>query len=199
MKNAVILHGKPTRERYFDPNMPKPHKANWFPWIGAKLLEQGVEVSIPPLPKPYYPVYDDWRAVLEDQAIGSETGLVGHSAGAETIVRWMSANPGIIVKKVVLVAPYRDYVGKYDDFSEYDPDVDLPSRITDGMTIINSLDDDEPIQRRTQELVEIFPAAKLVELDGYGHFRIGHNMKTPEFPELLDEINHRELRSSPDA
>ncbi len=187
MKNAVILHGKPTRERYLDPTVPKPHEANWFPWIGAKLLEAGIQVSIPPLPKPYFPVYEDWKKVLEAQEVGTDTVLVGHSAGAEFILRWLSSNKNTALERVVLVAPYCDYAGKYGDFSKYTLDRDLAERVG-KLTVISSLDDDEAIQRRTHDIVEAFPTARLVELDGYGHFRIGHNMTGPEFPVLLDEL-----------
>lgn len=187
MRNAVILHGKPSRERYFDDNVPKPHKANWFPWIAQKLEDTGVPTSVPPLPEPYFPVYEAWEEVLSRQDINEQTGLVGHSAGSELILRKFSEDKKLTAERIVLVAPYRDYAGKYGDFSKFTPDSNLPERIG-RLTIINSLDDDEPIQRRTQELVDTFPGAKLIELDGYGHFRIGHNMKLPDFPLLLDEL-----------
>jgi predicted alpha/beta hydrolase family esterase len=187
MKNTVILHGKPTKERYLNPEIPKPHEANWFPWIGVKLVESGIQTSIPPLPRPYFPEYETWKKVFEAEKVNDSTGLVGHSAGAEFILRWLSANEDMTVERVVLVAPYCDYAGKYGDFSNYQLDRNLKERVG-RLTIINSLDDDEPIQRRTHELVGALPAAKLVELDGYGHFRIGHNMTGPEFPELLDEL-----------
>lgn len=187
MNKVVVLHGKPTKERYDDPEEPKPHKANWFPWIKTELSKVGIAASIPALPLPYHPDYDAWREVFEKEKVDNKIGLVGHSAGAEFLLRWLSANKDVAVERAVLVAPYRDYKDKYGDFSNYKLDKDIPKRIG-SLTIINSLDDDEPIQRRTQELVEAFPTAKLVELDGYGHFRIGHNMTGPEFPELLDEL-----------
>ena len=187
MKNAVLLHGKPTRERYLDPAIPKPHEANWFPWIGARLLEAGVPTSIPPLPRPYSPEYLAWKAVFEAEQVDDGTGLVGHSAGAEFILRWLSENSDKAVERAVLVAPYRDYAGKYGDFSAYDLDNGLADRV-DRLTIINSRDDDPTIQRRTHELVGALPTARLVELDGYGHFRIGHYMPGPEFPVLLHEL-----------
>ncbi len=187
VKNAVILHGKPSKERYLNPDIPKPHEANWFPWIGAKLSAVGVQVSIPALPQPYSPDYESWKKVFDTEIVNADTALVGHSAGAELIVRWLSSNEEAVASRVVLVAPYRDYAGKYGEFSNYELDRSLIERVG-GLTIINSLDDDAQIQRRTQDLVDAFPAAKLVELDGYGHFRIGHNMTGPEFPILLNEL-----------
>ncbi len=187
MKKAIILHGKPTKERYIDPEEPKPHEANWFPWIKTELSKAGIQSYVPPLPHPYHPVYRNWEKVFMRKLVDNQTGLVGHSAGAEFILRWLSHYNNVEIDRAVLVAPYHDYAGKYGGFSQYKLDKDIPKRIG-SLTIINSLDDDEPIQRRTQELVEAFPAAKLVELEGYGHFRIGHNMTGPEFPVLLDEL-----------
>lgn len=187
MRNAVLVHGKPTKERYLDPMQPKPHQANWFPWIGDKLTQAGISVAIPPFPQPYFPVYEAWREVFEKEQVNDDTGLVGHSAGAEFILRWLSANRQASVEQVVLVAPYRDYEAKYGDFSAYTLDENLAARVG-KLTVINSVDDDEHIQRRTQEIVQTLPEAKLVELDGYGHFRIGHNMTSPEFPLLLNEL-----------
>lgn len=188
MNRAVILHGKPTKERYYDSDVPKPHEANWFPWIKAELSKAGIDATVPALPHPYHPnYYEAWKEVFEKEKIDTNTGLVGHSAGAEFILRWLSSNKEIAVERAVLVAPYHDYKCKYGDFSNYALDKDLPNRIG-SLTIINSLDDDEPIQRRTKELVAALPSAKLIELDGYGHFRIGHNMTGPEFPVLLDEL-----------
>ena len=73
---------------------------------------------------------------------------------------------------------------------EYIPGETLAERIG-RLVIFNSLDDDEPIKQRVRELVGIFPTAQLVEFKDRGHFRIGHNMTGPEFPELLDAVIDR--------
>lgn len=188
MRNAIFLHGKPTRERYDNPSEPKPHVANWFPWISKQLENIGVEVSVPALPMPYFPVYKDWRRVFEGQRIDEQTVLVGHSAGAEFILRWLSENSEQRTEQVVLVAPYHDFARKYGDFSEYTLDSDLVAR-TGSLAIINSIDDAEPIQRNVDRLMDALPGAKLVELDGFGHFRIGDTMTSEAFPQLLDILH----------
>lgn len=187
MKNAVILHGKPTKERFDNPDVPKPHEANWFPWIANQLSTKGVEVSIPPLPKPYFPDYNLWKGVFESHKIDVHSGLVGHSAGAEFILRWFSENKEAVVERIVLVAPWHDSKNKYGEFSTYDLDRDITKR-TGRLTIINSLDDDELIQMNVQRLSDEFPSATIINFDGYGHFRIGNNMLNEEFPELLKEL-----------
>jgi predicted alpha/beta hydrolase family esterase len=99
----------------------------------------------------------------------------------------MSETPQKSVDKVVLVAPYKDYDKKYGDFSDYNFVPSLVER-TGRLTIIHSTDDDGPIARRTEELVTALPTANYIELEGFGHFRIGHNMSSEEFPILLDEL-----------
>mgnify|MGYP003885372327 CR=1 FL=1 len=187
MKNAIIVHGKPTEERYNNPDFPKPHEANWLPWVGARLLEAGVDVSIPPMPRPFFPVYETWKEVFEMFGIDTDTGLVGHSAGSEFILRWLSENKHVSVGPVALVAPYCDEAGKYGDFSSYDLDKRLLGRVG-KLVIFNSLDDSLAIQHYAYRLAAELPQSQLIELDGFGHFMTGNNMSNPEFPELVDEL-----------
>lgn len=187
MKNVVIVHGKPTEERYNNPSLPKPHEANWLPWLGMRLEEVGVSSSILAMPRPFYPEYEAWKAVFETQQVGTDSGAVGHSAGSEFLLRWLSENKKANLAKVALVAPYRDAAGKYGDFSQYELDASLTARVGE-LIIISSLDDSETIQKNAHRLSETLPRSRLIELEGYGHFMLGNNMKGPEFPELLDEL-----------
>lgn len=191
MKNAIILHGKPTKERYENPEIPKPHQANWLPWLGRQLSSRGVDVSIPALPRPYFPVYEDWEAVFPGDVVSPETCLIGHSAGAEFILRWLSENKTKRVGHVALVAPYHDFESKYGDFSRYELDAGITER-SERLTILNSHDDDQPIQANVERLTTALSYAQLIELDGFGHFRIGHNMQSEEFPQLLELLQPSE-------
>ena len=187
MKNVIILHGKPTRERYENPAEPKPHIANWLPWLGRQLRSRGVEVSIPALPLPYFPVYEDWKEVFETNHVDEDTALIGHSAGAEFVLRWLTENKDVSVEQIALVAPYHDFASKYGEFSEYNIDTNLFRRVG-RVTVLNSLDDDPQIQASVERIATGLPEARIIELDGYGHFRIGHNMQTEELPVLLDVL-----------
>jgi hypothetical protein len=188
MKKAIILHGKPKRERYENPELPKPHEANWLPWIQNKLGERGVTVSLPALPKPYYPVYEDWKRELESHEVDNETALIGFSAGADFILRWLSENKDATPESTTLVAPWHDNEGKYGDFSNYALDAKLGKRIG-KIAVFSSLDDSLAIQVNVSRIKEVIPEAKLIQLNGYGHFMLGNNMTTQEFPELLEELS----------
>lgn len=187
IENAIIVHGKPTRERYENSNEDKPHVANWLPWLGKELMSRGVEVATPAMSEPYYPVYEDWKALFEEHITGPNTALIGHSAGAEFLLRWLSEDDSRTAKKLIAVAPYKDYDLKYGEFSQYQLDTEIVKRVGE-FTIFSSTDDDQPIQRRVDELFVHVKDARLREFEGYGHFRIGHNMTTREFPELLEEV-----------
>lgn len=188
MRNLLLVPGKPTRERYENPDIPKPHEANWFPWIASEVGTAGIRASIAVMPRPYEPVYEDWKTAFESLGVVDEkTSLVGHSAGAEFQARWLSENKDVHVDRVVWVAPYCDRKRKYGDFSDYVLDTGLTERVG-RLAIFNSIDDDPAIQAYAHELAEALPSARLVEFEDFGHFMIGNNMKGPEFPELLQEL-----------
>lgn len=103
------------------------------------------------------------------------------------MLRLLSEDKQRELERLVLVAPWRDRQGKYGDFSHYILDRKIGERIG-RLTIISSIDDDSVIRSNAYNLVGALPAAKLIELDGYGHFLQGNNMASPEFPELIGEL-----------
>lgn len=185
MKSSLIVHGKPTRERYENPDIPKPHEANWLPWLSASLERRGISTFVPAMPRPYVPDYNAWREELGSTRIDSTTSLVGHSAGAEFLLRLLSTERLLTAEQLVLVAPYADSARKYGNFSEYNLDKSIGRRVG-RVVILNSTDDSRAIQDNAQRLARAIPEADLVELDGFGHFMLGNNMQGPEFPELLN-------------
>lgn len=183
MRNVLFAHGKPSRVRYEDSTIPKPHEANWFPWIKRQLSQCGIEAHVPALPKPYCPVFSDWKDAFPVHAIKADTGLVGFSAGSEFLLRLLSEDTNLRAEHLVLVAPWRDMAEKYGDFSEYILDPGISERVG-RLTIFSALDDNKAIQDNARNLAGILPRANLIELDGYGHFMIGNTMTSEEFPEL---------------
>jgi hypothetical protein len=41
MKNAVLIHGMPSKDEYFDPSAPSLSNAHWFPWLQKQLIING--------------------------------------------------------------------------------------------------------------------------------------------------------------
>lgn len=186
MKTAIILHGKPSKKGYFDPQRGAQSNEHWLPWIQRKLLLAGILAQAIELPEPYEPVYADWKSVFEQFEVDEETMLIGHSCGGGFLVRWLSENK-VKVGKVVLVAPWLDPDHELNTgFFSFEIDLDVPKR-TKGLTIFNSDDDENSIQKSVVLLKSKWPDAKLIELANMGHFVFG-DMNTQEFPELEKEL-----------
>lgn len=185
--DALILHGKPPQERYEDPDLPKPHNANWLPWLASELVKRGLSTAIPQFPKPYAPDYNAYKAEFEQYGI-EQGRVVAHSAGAEFILRWLSENQNISLRQLLLVAPWTDSGNKYEEFSNYSLDTNLTNRIG-RVTIVNSIDDSLAIQENVARLRAAIQPLRYVEFQDHGHFMLGNNMSDVTFPELLEEID----------
>lgn len=183
MKTAIILHGMPSKEEYFNSDSPSQSNKHWLPWIQRQLILSGVLAQTPELPEPYEPVYEKWCSVFEQFTIDQETVLIGHSCGAGFLVRWLSENK-TKVGKVILVAPFLDpdHDEVKSDFFNFIIDKTLIDR-TKGLHILFSKDDEQEILTSVEILRSAFPGANFHALTGRGHFTFS-DMKTVEFPEL---------------
>ena len=90
MRTAIILHGMPSKEEYFDPDNESPSNQHWLPWIQRQLILNGVLAQVIELPEPYIPKYGKWASVFEQFKVYAETDLIVHSCGAGFLVRWLS-------------------------------------------------------------------------------------------------------------
>lgn len=186
MKNAIILHGMPDKEEY----LKSPHQTtkHWIPWVREHLGINNIPVDVPELPEPYKPNYKAWKKVFEESYITEDTQLIGHSAGAGFLVRWLSENK-VQVGRVVLVAPWLDtekhLKEKFDNntFFDFTIDPDFPSR-TESTTIFVSNDDEGYIHDSVALLQDVCPGIQIKKFKDKGHFTLD-DMGTPEFPELV--------------
>jgi predicted alpha/beta hydrolase family esterase len=185
MKTALILHGKPSRDEYFDPGSPSPSNAHWLPWIQRQLILNGVLAQTPEMPEPYAPNYEAWSALFQRFAIDAGTMLVGHSCGAGFLVRWLSEHP-VAVGKVALVAPWADpsQTRARAMFDGLRIDAELAGR-TEGVQVFISGDDGQEIHQTVALLESSIKRIGVRRFDGRGHFTL-RDMGTQEFPELKD-------------
>lgn len=187
MKNAIILHGKPGKEEYYDPDIASGSNYHWIPWIQKQLIAKDIKADTPEVPSSFDPQWDLWVKEVERFEIGPQTILVGHSAGGGFWLRYLSERDKLKVGKVILVAPS---LGKSWDsdkkfFGGFEMDPELVSR-TSGLIIFHSDNDKESIQQSLEEIKQKIKNIKVREFHNYGHFTL-EDMKTSEFPELLDE------------
>jgi predicted alpha/beta hydrolase family esterase len=187
LKNAIILHGKPSEEEYYSSDNPSESNSHWLPWLQNQLLIRDIAAATPEVPKSFKPDWDMWCREVERFEITVETIIVGHSCGGGFWVRYLSEHPELKVGKVVLVAPWLDPDGdETGSFFEFDIDPKLAER-TQGITIFHSDNDMGNVHKSVAMLREKIENIDYREFHGYGHF-CEENMHTVEFPELLKEV-----------
>ena len=191
MTNVIILHGKPDKWEFYDENVPIPSEDHWYSWIQKQLLIRDIIAVKPCVLRSFEAKYTDWVKEIEKTYIDSETILVGHSAGGGFFLRWLSENPQMRIKKLILVAPWLDPLAFMKenfghDLYDFEPDKDLLSRI--GETIVfHSKTDMESIVKSLERIKEYWPDIEVREFEDYGHF-CKQSMTKSQFPELLEEI-----------
>lgn len=188
MKNAVILHGMPSKEEYYGTTVDNQSDCHWINWLQRQLMVRDIFAATPEMPLSYHPDYAIWKKEFERYDITPETILVGHSCGGGFLVRWLSENKDVTVGKVILVAPWTNENHEVDIefFDGMKIDTGLVAR-TKGITLFISTDDDKEIQDSVTRIMNEIAGIKRVDFEGYGHFCYG-DMKTKEFPELLQEV-----------
>ena len=189
MKSAIILHGRPDKDEYYDPKTPSESNLHWIPWLQKHLIINDVLAQTPEMPCPFAPRYPAWKREFERFDIGPETLLMGHSCGGGFMVRWLSENKKVRTGKVVLVAPWinpdNNPVSDTADFFDFEIDTDIVSR-TAGITIFNSDNDKESVQKSVRIIRDKVKDIEYREFQKRGHFCVGD--MGVEFPELLKEL-----------
>lgn len=186
MKTAIIIHGLPSKEEYYDANRPASSNCHWLPWIQKQLLLKDIVAQTPEMPVPYNPSYQAWKEMLERFPLNEETILIGHSCGGGFIVKYLSEN-NIKVGKVVLVAPWLDLekslaTGMFD----FKIDENLVEK-THGLSVFSSTNDQASVQKSVEVIKDKIKNIKLVEFKDAGHFCY-KDLGTEVFPELLKEF-----------
>lgn len=185
MKTAIIVHGAPSREEYFDGNVPSASNHHWLPWLQRQLQVNGYAAHTPEIPDCWDPQYNVWRREFERFDINNQSLLVGHSCGGGFLVRWLSENPGTIVNKVVLVAPWLDpWRVRTTDFFNFKIAEDLVSRTRHGIVIFNSDTDIPDVKESAYHLRDTIRNSEFREFHNYGHFCL-NDLHGQAFPDLL--------------
>ncbi len=185
MKNAIILHGQPTKKRFYDPTFPSTSNYYWLPWLQKQLVIRDIPTATPEVPNNWKTDLAVWRKEFERYDVTEEAILVGHSCGAGFLVRWLSEHPAVTPAKVVLAAPWLNpkKLEETWDFFEFDIDKTLADRTE--LIIVYSDDDMPQILDTIAVLREALPNASYKELHGMKHFYDDSRMTFPELLELI--------------
>lgn len=188
MKNAIILHGGPDKEEYYNSEAPSTSNAHWIPWLQGQLLKHDIPTATPEIPWSFDRNWKVWNKEVERFDIGPETILVGHSTGAGFFVKYLSIHKNLKVDKVILVAPWldpdREFTKNFFDDFEIDPN--FVSR-TKGVMMFYSDNDQKSVLKTVQALKDKVKNIKFKEFHGLGHFCF-EDLKSTKFPELLEVV-----------
>jgi len=189
--NAILVHGITDKKDFFNDRYPSLSNSHWFPWLQKHLAMHDVETQTPEMPRPWgppAPSYKKWKEVFEQFPVNGDTVLVGHSAGAGFLLKWLSENK-VKVKKLILVAPFTDPIKRRGTFLKFKLDPSIQKR-AGSIDIFYSTDEPvKGVKETVDATMAICPKAKLHTFKTMGHFTY-EEMKTNQFPALLDLIVH---------
>lgn len=197
MTNAIILHGKPSKQTYFDHQQPSTSNSIWIPWLQHELLLLGAPTQTPEMFNAWQPDYRIWTEEFERHLVNRDTVLVGHSMGGGFIVQWLSERQQVKAGHVFLVAPsFGDRFAPQDVLDvpvvgglfDFTIDPQLLERVK-SLTIFHSDNDSERVNSSVQYIRDKLPGAAYRLFPGYGHFRGKRDMPKDTFPELLETIS----------
>ena len=187
--NAIIVHGCPEKENYYRDDLPCESNAHWLPWLQRELMIRDIPAATPEIPFSYEPRWERWVRELERYDMNEKTILVGHSAGAGFLVKYLSTHPELRIHQLVLVGPWFDPDQTIEEkqFFEFTPDPELVKR-TNGIDVLYAPDDSDSVKQSLRFMKEHFRGVNYYEFpEGYGHFTY-ENLKSEAFEELRDLI-----------
>lgn len=194
IKRAFIFHGW---DGY-------PEEA-WMPWLKTELEKKGFVVEAPALPQPSEPTIETWvpfvaKTVAEPD---EHTYVVGHSMGAQAVLRYLASLDGKKIGGAVLVAAAFRWDGIEEEGDEVvavaEPwrktpiDFAKVRQATPNITAI--LSDNDPynaLDYNKQKLSEL--GAEIIVEHNKGHFSEDSGVK--ELPSALAAIAKYESKES---
>ena len=183
--NAVFCHGVLPPDCDWNQKTYNPIK-KWKDWLQFVLEdEHDIIMQIPRFPHAHIFLmkYDEWAAIMDCQTINSDTILIGHSAGAGFILKYIALHPDLKVKQIVLVAPWMDtgHVTKYDFYAGFDM-LNIDKQTINGIDLLISDNDSDEMGKSRDKIIADIPSVRTHMCSGYGHFVLN------ELPEILPII-----------
>lgn len=182
--NGVLIKDIPE----CDPN----NEHNWMGRTKKQLIERGYAASCPNIIDAWKAPYGQWKEMLDKEKIDEHTILVGLSAGAYALLRYLGES-GKKIKKLILIAPSSKLIleGRTaetlfpgeEEFYSYEITSELRAQITEEVVIFVSRDD-YPVILKSVELYKEMLGARVIWLEKLGHF----SFLIKEVPELLEQI-----------
>src|SRR3989338_9157022 len=137
MKRVFVIHG-----------LGGFPEEGWFPWMKKELESRGFEAQVPAMPDTDEPKIEEWVPFLK-KLVGApdeDTYLVGHSIGAQTVLRYLAGLDQGQIGGTVLVAGWLEKLESLYEEEEIEiakPWLETPI-------------DFDNIKKRTKNIVAIF-------------------------------------------
>lgn len=173
MKRVFIIHGWGGNS-----------KINWIPWLKNELEKKKFEVHTPDMPNTDDPNMGEWVSYLALQ-VGrpdTDTYLVGHSLGCQTIMRYLEEmKQGEKIAGAVLVAGF--FTIKEEAMEDGDTErvlgpwvekkIDLKKARTHAGKIVSIMSDNDPyIPLEDSREFENDLGAQVIVIPNAGHFTV---------------------------
>lgn len=189
-QTAIILHGVFEAENrdYFENGeriKNSPSNSHWMPWLQKELLFKGIFTQTPELPTPWVPDvnYSKWENTIK--RFETPDIFIGHSAGGGFLLKYLSLNKNIKIKRLVLVAPWLDLEKDCTSFLQnFELDKELSNRV-EKIDLFYSTDDGDYILKSIERIKHVYPNITIHKFSDKGHFCEGC-LKSKEFLELLE-------------
>ena len=184
MKTIYLIHGWGVT----------PEEEPWFSWFKEIGEEKGWKVVMPEMPDTDNPTIDAWVEKLAHTIIESENVyLVGHSIGAQTIMRYIEKYPNKKVAGIVFVAGWFNILETgYEDPEEEKPiakpwletpiNTDVVKNAAQKITAIFSKDD-VVVPVSDADIFKEKLGAHIIIKENEGHFD-----ETTNIPEVVEAI-----------
>ena len=179
MKRVVIVHG-----------WKGSPQENWLPYLKEELENLSVEIHVPQMPNPDFPVCSEWVNILKSLIINPDLGtfLVGHSLGIIAILRYLESLPeGNAVGGVVSVAGFSETLGikEHESFFSIPINYDKVKRSCRKFVAFQS-DNDYYVSMKNGEILRDRLGSELIIIKNAGHFctRDGYE----KMPLLLEKL-----------
>ncbi len=145
--------------------------ADWYPQIRTELEKLGHEVVIPAMPGHKHPPAGEWVEIVKHEVESSDelVVLVGHSLGTRAVIFYLENSDVKNIEKVLLIAPPDFPHRKSDNMWQRQIDAKKLQRWKSKVTVLLSKND-RIVSPESARAVAKKIDAKLVEVDGHGHF-----------------------------
>jgi len=185
--NCVLVHGSSSSKQSDESKNRPNNERHWFSWLKQELQNSDWQVENPLMPKNWEPDYNEWKKEFKKVKVDEDSTLIGHSAGAAFLVRWLGETKKRI-NKLILVAPGKNKQEgneRLHSFYDFEINPEIKNMVNEICIICSDNDEDYRLDNAKNYYKKL--GGRFIVLKNKGHF-VEKDMDTNEFPELLDIV-----------